>query len=263
MAEGGAAGGGATETGGATGTGGATEAGGATGTGGPAGAGGAAATGGAGGGAGGGGAAGQAGAAGAGRHAGGGAPGTGGSAAGAGGHAGTGGGAAGAGAGGKGGSGGAAGAGALPNTTIWIAGDFTVMTYPEPNTDGNNMISIYGWGQEIGQFFNSKVTINNQAIGGRSVAFFMWSVVKDSAGAYQCVDTQGTPEFQMSNGNKVNTSQWSAILNGMKAGDFLLIAVWHQRRDAHVSTLRSLPDFEPTSASWPTPRGQRAPHRSS
>ena len=76
------------------------------------------------------------------------------------------------------------------------------------------MISIYGWGQEIGQLFNSKVTINNQAIGGRSVAFFMWSVVKDSTGAYQCVDDQGDPQFQMSNGNKVDTSQWSAILMG-------------------------------------------------
>ena len=133
---------------------------------------------------------------------------------------------------------------ALPATTIWIAGDSTVMTYPEPNTDGNNMISIYGWGQEIGQFFSSKVTINNQAIGGRSVAFFMWSVVTDSSGAYQCVDDQGTPEFQMTNGNKVNTSQWSRILNGMKAGDFLLIQFGTNDETHTCPRYVSLPDFE-------------------
>lgn len=118
------------------------------------------------------------------------------------------------------------------------------MTYPEPNTDGNNMISIYGWGQEIGQFFNSKVTISNQAIGGRSVAFFMWSVVTDSSGTYQCVDTQGTPQFQMTNGNKVNTSQWARILAGMKAGDFLLIQFGTNDETHTCPRYVSLPDFE-------------------
>jgi lysophospholipase L1-like esterase len=165
---------------------------------------------------------------------------------GAGGRAGAGG-AAGGGASGQAGAtgtAGAGGAGALPNVTIWIAGDSTVMTYPEPNTDGDNMVSLYGWGQEIGQFFNSKVTINNQAIGGRSVAFFMWSVVTDSTGAYQCVDDQGTPEFQMSNGNKVNTSRWSAILNGMKAGDFLLIQFGTNDETHTCPRFVSLPDFE-------------------
>jgi lysophospholipase L1-like esterase len=168
-----------------------------------------------------------------------------GSAAGAGGHAGANGGASGSGgAAGRGGSGGAAGSGTLPNVTIWIAGDSTVMTYPEPNTDGNNMVSLYGWGQELGQFFGTNVTINNQAIGGRSVAFFMWSVVTDSTGAYQCVDSQGTPEFQMSNGAKVDTSQWSRILNGMKAGDFLLIQFGTNDETHTCPRYVSLPDFE-------------------
>jgi hypothetical protein len=146
-----------------------------------------------------------------------------------------------------GGTAGAAGTGGSvvqPSTTIWIAGDSTVMTYPEPNTDGTNMVSIYGWGQEIGQFFSNKVTINNQAIGGRSVAFFMWSVVTDSSGDYQCVDDQGNPEFQMTNGNKVNTSQWSRILNGMKAGDFLLIQFGTNDETHTCPRYVSLPDFE-------------------
>jgi lysophospholipase L1-like esterase len=218
---------------GSTGTGGgAAGAGGHAGTGGATGAGGHA-------GAGGGGAGGHAG-------------GAGGAVAGAGGHAGTGGtagtGSGAAGAGGRsatgGSSGGAGGAAALPAITIWIAGDSTVMTYPEPNTDCDNMVSIYGWGQEIGQFFSSKVTINNQAIGGRSVGFFMWQVVTDSAGDYQCVDDQGTPEFVMSNGNKVATSQWSRIMTGMKAGDFLLIQFGTNDETHDCPRFVSLPDFE-------------------
>jgi hypothetical protein len=117
-----------------------------------------------------------------------------------------------------------AGAASTNPTTVWIAGDSTVMTYAAGNTDGNNGVSIEGWGQEIGSFFNAKVTINNQAIGGRSVAFFMWSVVKDSSGAYQCVDSQGNPKYELdASGNHVDTSQWGKIKNGIKAGDFLLI----------------------------------------
>jgi hypothetical protein len=205
----------------------------------------------------GGGAAGSGGRAGAGGGAAGGG-GRGGAAAGAGGRAGAG--AAGAGgqaggmagssgghAGGTAGATGAAGTGGaavLPSTTIWIAGDSTVMTYSEPNTDGTNMVSIYGWGQEIGQFFSSKATINNQAIGGRSVAFFMWQVVTDSTGAYQCVDDQGTPEFVMTNGNKVANSQWSRIMTGMKAGDFLLIQFGTNDETHTCPRYVTLPDFE-------------------
>jgi len=142
-----------------------------------------------------------------------GAPGTGGSA-GRGGAAGT---AGSAGSAGKAGTG-----GALGSVTVWIAGDSTVMTYMQPNTSGNENQSLYGWGQELGQYFSPKVTIDNQAIGGRSVAFFMWAVKTDSAGAYQC-DSQGAPMFQASNGGKVDTSRWARIKDGMKAGDFLLV----------------------------------------
>jgi lysophospholipase L1-like esterase len=233
-AQGGESGGPGDATGGQTATGGAAGSGSAA----AGAAGAAAAAGSAGAGAAGAGTAGQQGAAGAG-----GAAGKGGGAGGAGGHAGASGGA-GGGSAGHAGAGGAGGSATLPNVTIWIAGDSTVMTYPEPNTDGNNMVSLYGWGQEIGQFFSTKATVNNQAIGGRSVAFFMWSVVQDSAGNYQCVDTQGTPEFQMNNGSKVNTSQWSRILNGMKAGDFLLIQFGTNDETHTCPRYVSLPDFE-------------------
>ncbi|MET0596147.1 MAG: SGNH/GDSL hydrolase family protein [Polyangiaceae bacterium] len=112
---------------------------------------------------------------------------------------------------------------ALAPITVWIAGDSTVQTYAAGNTSGVNGAELEGWGQEIGQFFNNKVTISNQAIGGRSVAFFMWSVAKDASGAYLCVDSNGTPQFELdAQGNRIDTAQWSRIKNGIKPGDYVL-----------------------------------------
>jgi hypothetical protein len=152
-----------------------------------------------------------------------------------------------AGAGGLGGAGGAnggaGGATTLPATTVWIAGDSTVMTYPANNTYGNNGANLEGWGQELGSLFSSKVTINNQAIGGRSVAFFMWTVVTDSAGAYQC-DSQGAPMFELTNGNKMDASQWAKIKSGIKAGDFLLIQFGTNDETHDCPRFVSTTDFE-------------------
>lgn len=53
----------------------------------------------------------------------------------------------------------------LPPITVHLAGDSTVMTYPATTTQE-------GWGQELGQFFNDKVTINNRAVGGANVKSF-------------------------------------------------------------------------------------------
>jgi hypothetical protein len=152
-----------------------------------------------------------------------------------------GGGTAGRGAAGGSGSGGAS----LPAVTIWIAGDSTVKTYAAGNTDGNNGTTLEGWGQEIGQFFSSKVTINNQAIGGRSVAMFMWTVAQDSAGNELCVDDQGTPKFQLdASGNKIDTSMWARIKSGIKAGDFLLIQFGHNDETHTCPRYVALPDYE-------------------
>ena len=159
------------------------------------------------------------------------------------------------GAAGRGGTGGAAsggrgaaaggGGGALPNITIWIAGDSTVKTYPAGNTSGNNGVSIEGWGQEIGPFFSLKVTINNQANGGRSVATFMWPAARDAAGNDQCVDDLGTPKFQVdASGNKVDSPMWANIKAGIKAGDFLLIQFGHNDETHTCGRYVSIPDYE-------------------
>ena len=75
---------------------------------------------------------------------------------------------------------------ALPSVTLHLAGDSTVMTYLVPTATADE-----GWGQELGQFFIGKVTINNQAIGGASVQTFY-------------------------------TSRWNNILAALKPGDFVM-----------------------------------------
>jgi len=53
----------------------------------------------------------------------------------------------------------------LPPITIHLAGDSTVSNYAATTKQE-------GWGQELAQFFNDKVKINNQAIGGANVQTF-------------------------------------------------------------------------------------------
>jgi hypothetical protein len=187
---------------GATGTGGGTGPGGGGDAGGGGSAGGAGGRGGSAGGAGGRG--GSAGAAGAAAGGGGGAP------AGTGGNAG----AAGASAGGGGG-----GSGGLPAITVWLAGDSTV-------ADGSAPCPI-GWGASFQSLFGSRATVVNDAIAGRSVRTWLYSVQSTMDSTGECVlDTNpdGTPVLQ---------SRWQTMLGatnggvgvgvGMKAGDYLLI----------------------------------------
>jgi lysophospholipase L1-like esterase len=125
----------------------------------------------------------------------GGAPGTGGGRAGAGGHAG----AAGAGAGRQPDAGVAdASTGVdqtkLPALTLYLVGDSTVMDYGPTSAQ-------QGWGQELAQFLIAKVTIDDRAIGGRSVQSFMYT------------DATNTTE----------TSSWLAVKNALKPGDYLMV----------------------------------------
>jgi lysophospholipase L1-like esterase len=74
----------------------------------------------------------------------------------------------------------------LPPLTIHLAGDSTVSNYPSTTKQE-------GWGMELKQFFNDKVTVNNQAQGGANVQSFKAS------------------------------SRWTNILNALKPGDYVLI----------------------------------------
>jgi lysophospholipase L1-like esterase len=75
----------------------------------------------------------------------------------------------------------------LPAVTVHLAGDSTVMTYAAGSLQE-------GWGQELGAYLLSKVTIDNQAIGGASVRTFH------------------------------DGSRWTNIMNLLHEGDYVLAA---------------------------------------
>ena len=74
----------------------------------------------------------------------------------------------------------------LPNVTLHLAGDSTVMTYAADSAQE-------GWGQELPQFLLSKVKLDNQAIGGASVETFY-------------------------------TGRWKNVMSNLKAGDYVMAA---------------------------------------
>jgi lysophospholipase L1-like esterase len=58
----------------------------------------------------------------------------------------------------------------LPAVTLWLAGDSTCAAYGSTSAQ-------QGWGEHLAEFFNSKVTIQNKAVGGRTVTSFDWSFI--------------------------------------------------------------------------------------
>jgi lysophospholipase L1-like esterase len=162
-----------------------------------------------------------------------GAGGVGGGSAGKGGGAGAGGRAGGPGTGGAtatGGVGGAGGARPAANITIWIAGDSTV-------ANGSTPCPI-GWGGQFLPHFNSKVTVSNRAIGGRSVQTWLYDVSSTLGSDGECVLNSTTYQ-----------AAWTAMLagNGMKAGDYLFIQFGINDTDStcprHVGTTLFKSDY--------------------
>jgi lysophospholipase L1-like esterase len=87
---------------------------------------------------------------------------------------------------GSGGTGGKPDQGSLPAITIHLAGDSTMSDYTAATTQE-------GWGQELGQYFISKVTIDNQAQPGANIQTFY-------------------------------TGPWKTLINNVKAGDYVMAA---------------------------------------
>jgi lysophospholipase L1-like esterase len=87
-------------------------------------------------------------------------------------------------------AGGAAGAASdpalLPDVTLHLAGDSTVMTYAAGSAQE-------GWGQELPQYLLGKVALDNQALGGSSVQTFY-------------------------------AGRWQNILGKLRAGDYVMAA---------------------------------------
>ena len=86
----------------------------------------------------------------------------------------------------SGGTGGKPDQSGLPALTIHMAGDSTMSNYDATTTQE-------GWGQEFGQFFISKVAIDNQAQGGANIDTFY-------------------------------SGRWKTLINNVKAGDYVFAA---------------------------------------
>jgi lysophospholipase L1-like esterase len=100
-------------------------------------------------------------------------------------------------------------AASAPTVKIWMAGDSTMM-----NPQGTCPV---GWGSQFAAYFNADVTVQNSAVGGRSVQTWLYegnvTTTKNSAG--ECVVSPATYH-----------SRWTNMLNtttGMRAGDYLFI----------------------------------------
>jgi lysophospholipase L1-like esterase len=100
----------------------------------------------------------------------------------------------------------------LPDVTLHLAGDSTVMSY-EPSS------AQEGWGQELGQFFIDRVHINNQAIGGASIRTFQagrWTNILSALAAGDYVMIQfGTNDSGTVQGRHVDVPDFEAALNEM------------------------------------------------
>jgi lysophospholipase L1-like esterase len=104
-------------------------------------------------------------------------------------------------------SGGAGGSGAAANITLWLAGDSTMQNCSSP--------CPCGWGSQFDPYFNSRVTVTNNAVGGRSIQTWLYeSNVSSTLGSDgECGLTSTT-----------YASRWTTMLNSMKSGDYLFIA---------------------------------------
>jgi lysophospholipase L1-like esterase len=74
-----------------------------------------------------------------------------------------------------------------------------------------------GWGKVFDALFDDRVTVTNSAVGGRSVHTWLYNVQKS-------MDASGECELELDqSGNPVLQARWTAMLDGMKAGDYLFI----------------------------------------
>src|SRR5690349_13300163 len=91
---------------------------------------------------------------------------------------------------------------------IWMAGDSTMM---------NARTCPVGWGSQFAPYFTSDVTVQNSAVGGRSIQTWLYegNVTRTKNSAGECIVSPGTYH-----------SRWTSMLDatsGMKAGDYLFI----------------------------------------
>lgn len=91
--------------------------------------------------------------------------------------------------------------------TVWLSGDSTMAN------DGAGC--PVGWGTQFQPYFNSNVTVVDSAAAGRSIQTWLYdpNVTTMMGADGECVVSP-----------KTYSSRWQAMLDGMKAGDFLIVA---------------------------------------
>ncbi|GIF26582.1 lysophospholipase L1-like esterase [Actinoplanes tereljensis] len=110
---------------------------------------------------------------------------------------------------------------------VWMAGDSTMM---------NASTCPIGWGSQFAPYFNSNVTVQNSAVGGRSIQTWLYegnvTTTKNAAGECTLSST-------------AYSSRWTAMLDastGFKTGDYLVIQFGINDGDTacprHVGTAR-------------------------
>ncbi|MET8040619.1 cellulose binding domain-containing protein [Micromonospora sp. NPDC005215] len=110
---------------------------------------------------------------------------------------------------------------------VWMAGDSTMM---------NASSCPIGWGSQFASYFTSNVTVQNSAVGGRSIQTWLYegnvTSTKNSAGECTLSST-------------AYSARWSAMLDtgsGFKTGDYLIIQFGINDGDSacprHVGTNR-------------------------
>ncbi|MFI1996577.1 GDSL-type esterase/lipase family protein [Actinoplanes sp. NPDC020271] len=88
---------------------------------------------------------------------------------------------------------------------VWMAGDSTMM---------NAGSCPIGWGSQFGSYLTADATVQNSAVGGRSIQTWLYegNVTSTKNAAGEC--TLSSTAY---------SSRWTAMLNGFVAGDYLIV----------------------------------------
>ncbi|MEU8819784.1 GDSL-type esterase/lipase family protein [Actinoplanes sp. NPDC048796] len=90
-------------------------------------------------------------------------------------------------------------------TTVWMAGDSTMM---------NASACPIGWGSQLASYLTSEATVRNSAVGGRSIQTWLYegNVTGTKNAAGECVLSSTS-----------YSSRWTAMLAGFQPGDHLIV----------------------------------------
>lgn len=101
----------------------------------------------------------------------------------------------------------------LNPTTLWIVGDSTVCSFND-----NYYLPRYGYGTQLNNYLDSKVTIKNLALSGRSSRSFIIDVEEFNSIGKANVDYDDATHY---------TANYKSLVSGIKSGDYLMFGFGH------------------------------------